>query len=50
NVQAEMIDIFAFPELKSKYNIMGVPALIINDKDISFGKQSIEEIIEKITK
>ncbi|MCX3067111.1 FAD-dependent oxidoreductase [Cetobacterium somerae] len=50
NVQAEMIDIFAFAELKSKYNIMGVPALIINDKDISFGKQSIEEIIEKITK
>ncbi|MGL5571292.1 MAG: thioredoxin family protein, partial [Cetobacterium sp.] len=50
NIQAEMIDIFAFPELKSKYNIMGVPALIINDKDISFGKQSIEEIIEKITK
>lgn len=48
NVQAEMIDIFAFPELKNKYNIMGVPALIIDDKEISFGKQSIEEIIEKI--
>ena len=48
NIQTEMIDIFAFPELKSKYNIMGVPALIINNKDIIFGKQSIEEIIEKI--
>ena len=48
NIQTEMIDIFAFPELKTKYNIMGVPALIINNKDIAFGKQSIEEIIEKI--
>lgn len=50
NVHAEMIDIFAFPELKDKYNIMGVPALIIDDADISFGKQSIEEIIDKIKK
>lgn len=50
NVHAEMIDIFAFPELKDKYNIMGVPALIIDDTDISFGKQSIEEIIDKIKK
>lgn len=48
NIQAEMVDIFAFPELKNKYNIMGVPALIIDDKDVSFGKQSMEEIIEKI--
>ncbi|WP_432204691.1 FAD-dependent oxidoreductase [Cetobacterium somerae] len=48
NIKAEMIDIFAFPELKKKYNIMGVPALIIDDKHISFGKQSIEEIIKKI--
>lgn len=50
NVHAEIIDIFAFPELKDKYNIMGVPALIIDDTDISFGKQSIEEIIDKIKK
>ena len=48
NIQTEMIDIFAFPELKTKYNIMGVPALIIDGKDVSFGKQSIEEILEKI--
>lgn len=48
NIEAEMIDIFEFPELKNKYNIMGVPALIIDDSDVSFGKQTIEDIIEKL--
>ncbi|MGL4653720.1 FAD-dependent oxidoreductase [Cetobacterium sp.] len=48
-ITAEMIDIFAFPNLKDKFNLMGVPALIINDKDVVFGKQSIEEILEKLS-
>ena len=48
NITAEMIDIFAFPSLKDRFNLMGVPALIINDKDVIFGKQSIEEILEKL--
>lgn len=48
NITAEMIDIFAFPALKERFNLMGVPALIINDKDVIFGKQSIEEILEKL--
>ncbi|MGL4953853.1 MAG: thioredoxin family protein, partial [Cetobacterium sp.] len=39
---------FAFPALKERFNLMGVPALIINDKDVIFGKQSIEEILEKL--
>lgn len=48
NVEAEMIDIFSFPDLKKKYHLMGVPALIINDQDVSFGKQSLEDILEKL--
>ncbi|MGL5543781.1 MAG: thioredoxin family protein, partial [Cetobacterium sp.] len=48
-ITAEMIDIFTFPNLKDKFNLMGVPALIINDKDVVFGKQSIEEILEKLS-
>ncbi|WP_047395762.1 FAD-dependent oxidoreductase [Cetobacterium sp. ZOR0034] len=48
HISAEMIDIFAFPTLKDKFNLMGVPALIINDNEVVFGKQSIEEILEKL--
>lgn len=48
NVQAEMLDIFSFPEMESKYNIMGVPALIIDDSKVVFGKKSIEEILTLI--
>lgn len=50
NISAEMIDIMNFKEIKKKYSLMGVPALILNDKEISFGSQSIEDIILKIEK
>ena len=50
NVSAEMIDIALFPEFRSKYNIMSVPALIINEKDILFGAQTMEQIITAIEK
>lgn len=48
NITAEMIDIISFKEIKRKYSLMGVPALILNDKEISFGSQSIEDIILKL--
>ncbi len=50
NVSAEMIDIALFPEFRSKYNIMSVPALIINEKDILFGAQTMEQILTAIEK
>lgn len=50
NVQAEMVEIFAFPGIREQYKIMSVPAIIINDKEISFGKKSMDEIIKLIKK
>jgi len=44
-VTAEMIDLQYFPELRDKYNIMSVPAIIINDNDVLFGKKGIEDLV-----
>lgn len=46
NVNVEVIDVFTFPDFKEKYDIMSVPAMIINDKDIFFGQKNIDEVIE----
>ncbi len=44
NVEAEMVDIGNFPELKTKYKIMSVPAMLINDQEVVFGAKKIDEI------
>ena len=44
-VKAHAFDIQHFPELKKKYNIMSVPCMIIDDKDVYFGKKNIAEIL-----
>ena len=46
NVTAEVYDINRFPELKDKYNVMSVPCLIINGKDVHFGKKNIKQLLE----
>lgn len=45
-ITAEMIDLRHYPELRDKFNIMSVPALIIDDKDVLFGKKSVEELLD----
>lgn len=48
NIEAEMIDISLYKDVKDKYNIMSVPALIVNDEEIKFGHKKIEDILEII--
>ena len=48
NIEAEMIDVARYPEFKNQYSIMSVPALIVNDGDIVFGKKTTEEILDII--
>lgn len=48
NVNVEIIDVFTFPEFKEKYDIMSVPAIIINNKDIAFGQKNIDEVLDLI--
>ena len=48
NIEAEMLDIAEFPDLKSKYKIMSVPAIIVNDDKLYFGAKKIDEIVSLI--
>lgn len=50
NVTAEVFDINHFEELRNKYNVMSVPCLILNDKDVSFGKKNINQLLDIIIK
>ncbi|WP_375179302.1 FAD-dependent oxidoreductase [Enterococcus rotai] len=50
NVEAEMIDIGVFPELKTEKKIMSVPAMIIDDQEIVFGSKNMDEIVEILEK
>lgn len=47
-VQAEMIDISNFKEIKDKFKVMSVPAIIVNDEQIYFEAKKIDEIINLI--
>lgn len=48
NVEAEMLDIANFPELKTKHKVMSVPCMIVNDEKIAFGSKSIQEMLNLI--
>ena len=43
-IEAEMFDLMHYSELKEKYQVMSVPCMIINDKDVYFGKKNLEEL------
>jgi thioredoxin reductase (NADPH) len=47
-VTAEMIDVAHFPAFKSRWKIMSVPAVVIDDERISFGKKSPEDLLALI--
>lgn len=50
NITAEVYDINHFAELKTRYNIMSVPCMVINDNDVVFGKKTIAELVEILSK
>ena len=50
NIEAEMIDLMHYPELKEKYQVMSVPCMVINDEIVHFGKKGISEIADIINK
>lgn len=44
-VTVHVYDLAHYPDLQNKYNIMSVPCLIVNDKDIHFGKKGVAELL-----
>lgn len=47
-VEAEMLDIANFPELKTKHKVMSVPCMIVNDEKVTFGSKSIQDMLNFI--
>lgn len=50
NVEMEMINIFTFQDFKNRYDIMSVPAIIVDDQHIYFGEKTVEDMLEIINK
>lgn len=48
NVKGQMIEAQTFYDLSSKFNVSGVPKIIINDSLELLGNQPIEEFLKKI--
>lgn len=44
-VEAHMVDLNLFPALKEKYDIMSVPAMLINENPPLFGKKDISQLL-----
>lgn len=45
-VTAEVYDLQHFEGLKSKYKVMSVPCLVINDEQVTFGRKTIKQILD----
>lgn len=50
NIEAEMVELSLFEDIKRKYRIMSVPAIIVNDDKIHFRAKKINEILDLISK
>lgn len=48
NIKADMIEISEFPQLAVKYNVMGVPKIVINENIELLGLQPEEEFLRQI--
>jgi len=48
HIRAEMFDLMHFPQLKEKYQVMSVPCMVVNDRDIYFGKKNLQEVTDII--
>lgn len=50
NIEAEMIEAQTFPELSMKYNVSGVPKIIINEDQELLGNQPVEAFLNTLEK
>lgn len=48
NLDVEVIDVFTFPKFREKFEIMSVPAIIIDDTLAGFGQKNIEQFLDLI--
>jgi len=48
NIKADMVEISEFPQLAVKYNVMGVPKIVINENIEFVGLQPEEEFLRQV--
>jgi thioredoxin reductase (NADPH) len=48
NVTAHVYDIRHFEDLKNRYKVMSVPCMVVNDRDVFFGKKTVRQVLELI--
>ena len=48
NVTAHVYDIRHFEYLKDRHSVMSVPCMVVNDKDVYFGRKTIQQVLELI--
>ena len=48
NVTAHVYDIRHFEYLKDRHSVMSVPCMVVNDKDVYFGKKNIQQVLELV--
>ena len=46
NVSAAVYDLQHFPNLRQQYGVMSVPCLVVNDTVASFGKKTIQQLLD----
>ena len=46
HITAHVYDIRHFEGLKKQYNVMSVPCMVVNNKDVFFGKKNIRQILD----
>ncbi len=44
-VEVEVYDLNHYEALKNKYDIMSVPCMVVDEKDVYFGKKNTEELL-----
>jgi thioredoxin reductase (NADPH) len=50
NTTAHVYDIRHFEHLQTQYKVMSVPCIVVNNKDVFFGKKNIRQILDLIYK
>lgn len=48
HVSAHVYDLNHFPALKDRYKVMSVPCLVINEKEVFFGKKNVRQLLDLI--
>lgn len=49
-IKAAMVDLQYHQEEKERYHILSVPCLVVNEREILFGKRSLEELVDFLEK